>query len=183
VDREDVGVKMIVQPQINEGDYVAMNIEVEVSQPVNSTVGIDPNQVGATFQKSQVINRVVIKDGTTGVIGGLISASRDSTRTQTPLLGDVPVVGWLFRNKASSRLKRNLVVLLTPHIVKEGMDLDRQTRFRIQEFTDANVDALFEKGFIKRIKSKNELRNRRSPSGEAITDLSENSFGRGTVPR
>ena len=171
------------QPQINEGDYVAMNVAVEVSQPVASTVGIDPNQVGATFQKSQVTNRVVIKDGTTGVIGGLISASRDSTRNQTPILGDVPLVGFLFRNKATSRLKRNLVVLLTPHIVKEGMDLDRQTRHRIQEFSDANIDALFEKGFINRIKSKSDLRNKRSPSGEAIESLNEGSFGRGSITR
>lgn len=183
VDRQDVGVKLTVTPQINEGDYVAMNVAVEVSQPVASTVGIDPNQVGATFQKSQVTNRVVIKDGTTGVIGGLISASRDSTRNQTPILGDVPLVGFLFRNKATSRLKRNLVVLLTPHIVKEGMDLDRQTRHRIQEFSDANIDALFEKGFINRIKSKSDLRNKRSPSGEAIESLNEGSFGRGSIAR
>ncbi|MDQ1257294.1 MAG: Type secretion system protein GspD [Candidatus Hydrogenedentes bacterium] len=184
ISREDVGVKMEVTPHINEGDYVSAEITIEVSQPIVSDVGIDPNELGPTFQKSQIKNNVVIKDGSTGVIGGLISEATDHSRRQTPILGDVPVLGRLFRSRGDNRRKRNLVVLLTPHIVKEGVELERLTQYRMDEFRESNVDVLFEKGFIEKIKKRNHMRNQYRPSIErSKTFDSDTAFGRGDIPR
>lgn len=184
ISREDVGVKMTVTPHINEGDYITSEIEIEVSQPIVSDVGIDPNELGPTFQKSLIKNNVVIRDGDTAIIGGLISETTDHSLRQTPVLGDVPVLGWLFRSRGARRSKRNLVILLTPHIIREGSDLERLTDYRMNEFQDATVDVLFEKGFIKRIKSRNNMRNKHRPGTERSQQYEAGrGFDRGDLPR
>ena len=184
ISREDVGVKMTATPHINEGDYVSTEVTIEVSQTVNSDVGIDANELGPTFQKSEIENNVVVKDGSTGIIGGLISETTDHSRRQTPVLGDVPVLGWFFRSRGSSRTKRNLVVLLTPHIVKEGVELERLTTYRMNEFRDYNVDVLFEEGFIKKVKRKHEVRTKHRPGTERSEQYESRSrFGRGDIQR
>src|SRR5690606_5454614 len=126
---EDVGMKLTMLPQISEGDYVNLQLEVELSQPVQSSVGADPNIVGPTIQKTNVTNEVVVKDGSIGVIGGFLRESTDRSMRQTPILGDVPMLGWLFRRKDNQRAKRNLVMLVTPQIIKERKDLDRISQY------------------------------------------------------
>ncbi|HOJ34843.1 MAG TPA: type II secretion system secretin GspD [Candidatus Hydrogenedentes bacterium] len=182
VERRDVGIKMKVKPQISEGDYVFLELEVEVSQPKQSTVGADPNIVGPTFQKSNVTNKIVIRDGSTGVVGGLISETTDRSKRQAPYFGDVPVLGWLFRRTADKRAKRNLVVLVTPHVIKEGVDADRITQTRLDEFRKANLDVLFEKGFIKKIKRRHYMRTEYHPSSVRLQQMdSESGFNRGNL--
>ena len=68
IERKEVGVKLKVKPQINEGDYVSMETEVEVSKPIASEIGIDPNKTGPTFQKSLITNSMIIKDSEAGVM-------------------------------------------------------------------------------------------------------------------
>ncbi|MEX2015504.1 MAG: type II secretion system secretin GspD [Candidatus Hydrogenedentales bacterium] len=165
VEREDVGVKMEVTPQINEGDYVALELSVEVSQPVPSSVGIDPNIAGPTFNKSLITSNVIVGDGQTGIIGGLIREGVDKTVSQAPLLGDIPVLGFLFRRKNNSRSKQNLVILVTPNIIKERHDLTHITDYRIDEFYYRNVDVIFEDlGYIQKIRKKQYLRNDYRPT-------------------
>lgn len=171
VNREDVGVQMEVTPQINEGDYVALELSVEVSQPVQSTVGIDPNIAGPTFNKSEITSNVIVGDGQTGIIGGLIREGVDKSINQTPLLGDLPLVGFLFRRKNNARNKQNLVILVTPHIVKERHDLTRLTDYRVDEFYNRNVDVIFEElGYIQKIRKKQYLRNDYRPTDELSPD-------------
>ena len=81
-----------------------------VSDTGESTIGIDPNETGATIQQALITNEVVIGDGQTGIIGGLIRETRNGSVSQVPLLGDLPLVGWLFRGKSRSRSKQKLVV-------------------------------------------------------------------------
>lgn len=188
VERVDVGVKMTVTPQINEGDYVSIESQIEVSEVVDSGVGIDPNQIGATFDKSEVSNKIVIPDGSTGVIGGLISANRNRSTNQVPLLGDIPILGFFFRSKGIVRRKRNLVVLLTPHIVKEGQDLARITDYKLREFDDKNIDALFERGFIKKQRMKYRGRVKERPTDDYLDahirqgeKLPADAYGRGDI--
>ncbi|MCP4644675.1 MAG: type II secretion system secretin GspD, partial [bacterium] len=118
VDREDIGIKMTVTPQINEGDFVFLDLAVEVSAlaPASSTVG-DPNLLGPTLNKTEIEDKVVIRDGATGIIGGLISENMSRTRTHTPFLGDLPLIGWLFGSRNETRRKEDRVVFVTPHIV------------------------------------------------------------------
>lgn len=183
VDREEVGIKLTVTPQISEGDYVNMKLEVEVSSTIASDVGLDPNLVGPTLSLSNVKNQVVIKDSSTGIVGGLISETTDRNRRQTPMLGDVPGLGWLFRRKDDARRKRNLVVLVTPHIVKDGIDYDRFTESQMDEMHKANLDVFFDKGLIKKIDRKRFLRNEYRPTDAVVESLKSNKgFERGDAP-
>ena len=188
IERRDVGVKMTVTPQINEGDYVSLDLQVEVSSPVQSTIGIDPNQVGATFEVSEIKNQVVVGDGQTAIIGGLIREARDRTVSQPPILGDIPLFGWLFRNKSSARNKQNLVILVTPHIIKDGHDLDRITAYQVDEFYRRNIDSLFQKGgFIKKIRQKRRNHNTYRPTERLNPKNNDGeifrNFGRGDIER
>jgi general secretion pathway protein D len=184
VDREDVGMKLTMLPQISEGDYVNLQLEVELSQPVQSSVGADPNIVGPTIQKTNVTNEVVVKDGSIGVIGGFLRESTDRSMRQTPILGDVPMLGWLFRRKDNQRAKRNLVMLVTPQIIKERKDLDRISQYKLDQFDAANTDVIFEKGFIRKIERKQYIRNKHHPSIEQARELEKDvSFGRGQIKR
>lgn len=188
VQREEVGVKLKVTPQISEGDYVALLLEIEVSDLDAQQVGT-VDILGPTTNKSLVNNRVVVKDGGTAVIAGLIRDNRNRNVTQAPVLGDIPLLGWLFRSRSDARDKRNMVVLVTPHIVKEGIDLNRVTQYKVEEYRDANIDVLFEKGFFKRIKQKRDNRKDYRPTQsrtEAIVGASSSTgtgFGRGDIKR
>lgn len=182
--RRDVGISLTVTPQISEGDYVFLELEVSVERPIQSTIGLDPNLVGPTFSKSEITNKVVVRDGSTGILGGLISEATDRSKRQTPILGDVPGLGWLFRRKDDQRSKRNLVVLITPHIMKEGIDFERKTEAEIELTARANADVLFEKGFIKKVSTKHKMRQDYRPTDAALEEVrSDESFGRGDVSR
>ncbi len=184
VEREDVGIKLMVTPQISEGDYVSMELEVEVSEVIQSSVGADVNIVGPTLSKSNVKTETVIKDGSTGVLGGLIREATDRSVRQPPYLGDLPGVGWLFRTKSNKRAKRNLVILVTPYIMKEGVDTDRVTKYRLDQFDSANVDVVFEKGFIKRVKKRGYMRNDYRPTQDRRERARpEDTFSRGDIKR
>ncbi len=184
VNREDVGIMLEVTPRISEGDYVSLEMEVEVSQTVESPVGADPNIVGPTLSKSQVTNRVVVKDGSVAIIGGLISEDTDKATRQTPILGDLPLVGWLFGQRSVARQKRNLVVLVTPHIVHDDRDADRLTQAKLGEFHRRNVDVLFERGFIKKLQGRHEMRTDYRPSEDMSERLMRGEqFRRGDMER
>ncbi len=184
VQRRDVGVTMSVTPQINEGDYVSMEIRVEISEAVDSSVGIDPNTTGATIQQAVISSEVVIGDGQTGIIGGLIRERLAGSVAQVPILGDLPLVGWMFRSRSKDRQKENLVVLLTPHVIKRSEDFERVTQHRLEEFYNKNLDAIFEEGgFIKKIKAKRKQRKVRPTSQYNPNMINKVDFGRSTIQR
>lgn len=138
VERQDIGVTLRVTPQIAEGETLRMELFQEITA-VNSAlqpnVG-DVNQVGPALAKRQVENVVVVGDGDTVVIGGLISDDYESTVTKVPWLGDIPFFGWLFKSTHTTLQKRNLLVFLTPHIVRSKDDLEKQTIRKREEFTN-----------------------------------------------
>lgn len=162
--RRDVGIKLVVTPQINEGDYVTMEIEVESSSAVESTVGIDVNTTGATISQRLVKSEVVVKNGQTGIIGGMIRESQNRSIAQIPWLGDLPLLGNLFKGRRHGRDKQNLVVLVTPNILDREKDMDKITQSRVDDFYSYNLDMLFEEGFINKIKKKHEGRFEHRPS-------------------
>lgn len=186
VERQEVGIKLKVTPQISEGDNVLVQTEIEISDTDAKQIGT-VDIVGPTTNKSVVTNKALVKDGSTAVIAGLIRDNSKRDQTQPPILGDIPVVGWLFSSKADRREKRNMVVLLTPHIVKEGMDLDRLTNQKVKDYYDANVEELFESGFFKKISRKKDMRDNYRPtlnrSKELTGRASSDPFKRGDIPR
>lgn len=186
IQREDVGVKLTVTPQISEGDNVFLDLELEVSDLDADQIG-DVNLLGPTTNKSLVQNKVLVKDGSTAVLAGLIRDTANRRRNQTPILGDLPGLGWLFRGKTSGRVKRNLVVLVTPHIIKEGVEYDRVTNYQISNYYNANAEHIFEQGFFKKVKKKRDDRKNHRPTFERSQELtgqrSTLEYGRGDIKR
>lgn len=134
VQREDVGITLRLTPQISEGDAVRLDVYEEVSAIVPTTVG-DPNLVGPTTSVRSASTTVVAKSGQTVVIGGLISDNSLRQRESVPYLDKVPVLGSLFRSDQGSDKKINLLIFLTPHVVKDDTEiaqrsLDAREKFR-----------------------------------------------------
>ncbi len=180
IQREDVGVKLKVTPQISEGDNVLLETEIEVSDIADTDPRVGtPDIVGPTTNKSLFTSKVLVKDGSTAVLAGLIRDSTNRTRNQAPLLGDAPVLGWLFRSKKDSRQKSNLVVLVTPHIVKESVDMERLTLHKLNEYHDSNLDELFQGGFFKKVKKKQEYRKSHRPTYNESAAITGRDTGSG----
>ncbi len=127
VERKDVALTLRFTPQITEGNLVRLNILQEITDLATTSVG-DPNQVGPTLTKRLVRNTVVAENGRTIVLGGLIGNNVQETITKTPLLGDIPVLGWLFKRKSMTSRKTNLLLFITPHIIRTSEDLAGVTR-------------------------------------------------------
>ncbi|MBW7985033.1 type II secretion system secretin GspD [Enterobacillus tribolii] len=117
VERKTIGTKLKVTPQINEGDAVLMEIEQEVSS-VDTSSGTS-SSLGPTFNTRTIQNAVLVKSGETVVLGGLIDDSTKEQVSKVPLLGDIPLIGQLFRYTATDKAKRNLMVFIRPTIVRD----------------------------------------------------------------
>lgn len=118
VDRQEVGIKLKVTPQINEGDAVQLTIEQEVSSVSGAT------SVDISINKRQIKTTVIVDDGGTIVLGGLIDEDVQESVSKVPLLGDIPILGHLFKSTSTSKRKRNLMVFLKPTIVRDGVRMN-----------------------------------------------------------
>jgi general secretion pathway protein D len=118
---KDVGVTLKVTPQINERGSVKMKIYQETSR-VDSQATSDTGSLTPITRKRQAETTVEVADGKTVVIAGLIEDSSSSSQTKVPGLGDIPLLGWLFKTDSSSNSKTNMFVFLTPHVVTTPED-------------------------------------------------------------
>ncbi|HET9484259.1 MAG TPA: type II secretion system secretin GspD [Xanthomonadales bacterium] len=115
IERKDVGLNLTVTPHINEGDSVRLDIKLEVSS-------LAPNVAGATdliTNKREITTAVLVSDGAMLVLGGLVSEELRENVNKVPALGDIPVLGNLFRYRNTTRTKRNLMVFLKPTILRD----------------------------------------------------------------
>ena len=118
-DFKDVGVQLTITPQINQERFVKLKIEQEVSQIVSQTeIGLP------TTLKREAKTTVMIKDGQTVVIGGLIDETNSNSSYKVPILGSIPILGYLFRSKTESTDKKNLYIFITPHIIENTEESD-----------------------------------------------------------
>ncbi len=148
VERKDVGITLKITPHITEGDYVRLDLYQEIS-----AVKTAPNEilisVGPTTTKRATRTSVVVKDKETVVIGGLMQERKNENVYKVPLLGDLPVLGWLFKYKSTSKTKTNLLVFLTPHIVKDAEKLGQLTGDKKEEFAMLGQDYILGEVLIK----------------------------------
>ena len=121
VERKDVGLMLRVRPQISENGTVKMSIYQEVSK-IDDSTRKDTN--GPTTSKRSIESNVVVDDGNIIVIGGLLEDSYSQAEDKVPVMGDIPVVGALFRSENRSRKKTNLMVFLRPVVVRDSMTSD-----------------------------------------------------------
>lgn len=139
VQRQDVGVTLRVTPQISEGDTLRMEIYQELTEVAETAAGADVDLVGPTLSSRKVENTVVVHDGETVAIGGLISEVYTDNVNGVPWLADIPFLGWAFKTKSKDLRKVNLIVFLTPHIVRSADDLEQNTirkRIELEDSTD-----------------------------------------------
>jgi hypothetical protein len=137
IERRDVGITLRITPQISEGGTVRLNLFEEVSAVVPSASTAEAIALGPTTTIRSATTSVVARENQTVVIGGLIADDITNSRSQIPFIGDIPVIGNLVRSTATSRQKINLLMFLTPHIVRNEIDqrrLSLEQRDRMRAF-------------------------------------------------
>ncbi|HEY4716064.1 MAG TPA: type II secretion system secretin GspD [bacterium] len=142
VDRRDVGIALKVTPQINESDYITMKIHTEISDVAQGPQGIDVNVLGVTTSKRSADTTIVVKDKQTAVIGGLIRDDIKEVQSKVPILGDIPVLGMLFRSTSKRNEKTDLIIFLTPYIVRSDKDMEdvkEQKKKEWEKFEEENL--------------------------------------------
>ncbi|MCL5051289.1 MAG: type II secretion system secretin GspD [Firmicutes bacterium] len=118
VERREIGIRLRVTPQINEGDSVQMVIEQEVSSLAGAT------SVDITINKRELSTTVLARDGETIVLGGLIDEDVQESLSKVPILGDIPILGHLFKSTSVTTRKRNLMVFIRPTIIRDDIRMD-----------------------------------------------------------
>lgn len=123
VDRQNVGITLDIVPQVSEGDYVKMDLYEEVSNVVAGTANQATNPLGPTTTLRSASTTVLVMDHRTAVIGGLLSDDSENDTSGVPFFSDIPVIGNLFSDRNRQYNKTNLLVFLTPHVIRTREDL------------------------------------------------------------
>jgi general secretion pathway protein D len=138
IERKDVGLTLRIKPQIGENGTIRMTVYQENSSVVAATLN---NTNGPSTNKSSIETTVVVDDGAVMVLGGQLKDQYDGSTEKVPLLGDVPVLGNLFRYDNRTRQKTNLLVFLRPVVIRDAqtaasVTLDRYEAIRAQQVTE-----------------------------------------------
>jgi general secretion pathway protein D len=136
--RTDVGVTLQVTPRINPDGRVLMRVEPSVIEPIAATISIGSGLNATAFTNQAIQTTILAEDGETVVIGGLISKNSTKTENKIPFFGDLPYVGALFRYRTQVQLKQELIIVLTPHIIRNACEADQVSRERAK-FMDWNL--------------------------------------------
>ena len=138
ISREDVGLTLKVIPQINDGDVIRLRVEQEVSAVVPTVEGI--KSADLITSKRSIKTTILVDNGKTIVLGGLIQDDFTDSESKVPLLGDIPFFGRLFKSTQRKRVKRNLLVFLTPTIVRDAKTLQAVTSRKYQHLRELQLD-------------------------------------------
>ena len=136
IQREDVGISLKVTPQINEGDTVILEIEQEVSSISGSSQASD-----VITNERKISTKVIAQDGETIILGGLISDDIQQQEQKVPLLGDIPLIGGLFRSDTTTVTKRNLMVFLRASILRDNEAMAGATGEKYRFIRDQQIQA------------------------------------------
>jgi type IV pilus assembly protein PilQ len=112
---EEAGIRLSVTPQVTNNRKIMLNLKAE-----NSNAQVGASDVGVIFNRQRAENQLLVGDGETAVIGGLTVTEVSKNKTGIPFLVDLPLLGRLFGQTTSSEVKRDLLILVTPHILDEG---------------------------------------------------------------
>jgi general secretion pathway protein D len=143
IQRQNVGIQLDVRPQINAGGSITMVLRQEVSS-VAGPVSRTSNEL--IINKREINTSVAVADGEIVALGGLIDENERRTLEKTPLLGDIPLLGNLFRSRSNNLTKTNLMVFIRPTIVKTDADAARLTGERYEYMNAAEAAARASRG-------------------------------------
>jgi general secretion pathway protein D len=142
ISRENVGITLNVTPRINEGSRVILDIEQTVSSISDSAVASD-----VITNERKITTQIMVADGETVVLGGLISDDVQVTERRVPLLGSIPVLGRLFRSESNTIVKKNLMVFIRASIIRDdetltGATAEKYEYIRNQQAGFNDIDTL-----------------------------------------
>lgn len=116
IGRQNVGLTLKITPHINESDQIKLEIELEISEVTGET------DLGPLIDQRMAKTVSVVKDQQTVVLGGLVKDNITETVDKIPVLGDIPILGYLFKKKKTRITKTNLLIFLTPYIIRDATD-------------------------------------------------------------
>jgi general secretion pathway protein D len=148
---KDIGIQLEITPHISSGSLVRLEITAEVSNILSS----DPANPGfVTTRKRQATTTVSVESGQMVIIGGLIQDNRAAVTQKVPCVGNIPGLGWLFKTFSGKKDKTNLLVFITPHIIRSPEDLEKATAIqkekgeenlkKLQEQREKEVEEIFD---------------------------------------
>jgi len=144
VERKDVGIILRFTPRINESDFVSLDIYQE-SSAVKATSLLTISDVGPITTKRSASTSVLVKSGDTVILGGMMQETISNNETKVPILGSIPILGNLFKFSSVSRQKTNLLIFLTPHIIKSPEDMFEVTsknQKKMDRFIEENKESV-----------------------------------------
>jgi len=141
IERKDVGLTLRVRPQVGEGGKVRMTIFQENSSVVQGTTSSTTNSAGPITNKSSIESTVEVDDGQIMVLGGLLKDEFNNSQDKVPGLGDVPVLGGLFRSESRTRRKTNLMVFLRPVVLRTAASAEQLTLDRYEQIRALQKDS------------------------------------------
>jgi len=133
-DFKDVGIELSVTPHVSQGGLVRLEVDASFSTLVEGATGLSDATPTTAERKATTVISIV--SGTTVVIGGLIRDDTGTVETKVPLLGDLPLIGGLFRVDKERTIKTNLLLFITPHVLTDAEDLIEITSRKRQEAQD-----------------------------------------------
>ncbi|WP_339899306.1 type II secretion system secretin GspD [uncultured Gilvimarinus sp.] len=136
IEREDVGILLTVTPHVNDGDTVVMDIAQEISSVDNS----DPSISGLVTNSRKINTQVMAASGEIVVLGGLIQDDVSTSETKVPLLGDLPIIGNLFKSQSSSKTKTNLMVFIRASVMPDDAMLMGATSDKYRHIRDQMIE-------------------------------------------
>jgi general secretion pathway protein D len=152
VNREEVKTALTITPSISPASNA---VRMKIKQTVQDVTSV--SDVNAPINTKALTTNIVVPNGDTAVLGGLTSERQSNTTTKIPLLGDIPVLGWLFRSKSSDVVKSHLMLFITPKIIRNP----------------ANGKELLKSQIDKRLKFIKKNMNGIDPYGEKIDEISK----------
>ncbi len=130
-DYRDVGLTLRLTPQINRDRFVRLKVFSQLEAMVNTT-GSSATSLTPTTLKRKAETSLLVKDGQTVVIGGLLRDDQTMTESKVPLLGDIPLLGALFRSRSTKDQKTNLLIFLTPHIIASEVEASEAAKAKLR---------------------------------------------------
>jgi general secretion pathway protein D len=127
-----IGPRIKVTPHLNDSDQVRLDVDEQISD-VQSTPDKGDTYGTLSYLERTATTTLTVKDGETIVIGGLVRSRITRSETKVPILGDIPLLGVLFRTRGDHTEKSNLILILTPHIIRDSTDLRRIFERKMQE--------------------------------------------------
>lgn len=140
IERKDVGVTLELTPQVLEDDLIRLELKQEITaiaENVAQTIGSGTASipVGPTTTKRSMETTTIARDNQTIVVGGLVRDNITLSERKVPFLGDIPWLGWLFRFQSKQTEKLNLLVFLTPHLIRDENDIAELSQRKAKELT------------------------------------------------